>query len=134
MRLYGSKENPVLLEQIHRLAKILLIYVAVYSFFDAMNMIYISAVKGAGDTFFVMIVIVLGSLFIVVIPTYICCVIYKGSIYLAWTFFSLYVIVVALVFRHRYRGGKWKSMRVIEMQMPEIIPVPGALSESEIMR
>lgn len=134
VRLYGSRENPALLAEIHRMARILLLFVAVYSFFDAMNMIYISALKGAGDTFFVMIVIVISSLFIVVIPTYICCVIYKGSIYLAWTFFSIYVIFVAFVFLIRYRGGKWKSMRVIETRVSELSPAPGALSESEIMR
>jgi len=134
IRVYGTRENPALLAEIHRLARILLMFVAVYSFFDAMNMIYISALKGAGDTLFVMIVIVICSLFIVVIPTYICCVIYKGSIYLAWTFFSLYVIFVAFVFLMRYRGGKWKSMRVIETRVVELSSAPGALSESEVMR
>jgi MATE family multidrug resistance protein len=79
-------------------------------------------------------VVVISSLFCAIIPSFILCVIYKGSIYLAWTFFSLYIAVIAIAFILRYRGGKWKTMRVIEMQVSELSPAPGALSESEVMR
>jgi MATE family multidrug resistance protein len=132
--LYGSRNDPAVLAEVYRMAKILLVYVAVYSFFDSVNLIYSSAIKGAGDTYFVMKVVVISSLFCAIIPSFILCVIYKGSIYLAWTFFSLYIAVIAIAFILRYRGGKWKTMRVIEMQVSELSPAPGALSESEVMR
>ena len=132
--LYGPRDNPTLLPEVHRMARILLVYVAFYSFFDAVNLVYCSAIKGAGDTRFVMNVAVILSLAVVIIPSYICCVVYEGSIYLAWSFFTLYIICLAIVFIFRYRGGKWKKMRVIEMEAQELSAAPGALSESEVMR
>ncbi|MBN1901793.1 MATE family efflux transporter [Candidatus Sumerlaeota bacterium] len=134
VRIYGSRENPELLEDVYRMAKILLVYVAVYSFFDSVNLIFSSAIKGAGDTDYVMKIVVIASIFCVIIPSYVCCVIYNGSVYIAWTFFSLYIVVIAIAFLLRYRGGKWKSMRVIEMRISELTPAASAPSESEVMR
>lgn len=134
VRLYGSREDPALLADVYRMARILLVYVAIYSLFDSINLIFSSAIRGAGDTHFVMKVVVITSLFMVIIPTYLFCVLFNGSIYLAWTFFSLYIIANSFVFILRYRGGKWKSMRVIEMRVSELSPAATSPTESEIMR
>lgn len=134
VNLYGTQGGTEITPEIRNLARTLLIFVAIYSFFDAVNLVFSSAIRGAGDTPFVMRVVVVCSLSIVLIPTYVCCVVLKGSIFIAWTFFSLYIVVMAIIFYLRYRGGKWKSMKVIETTPPEIAPAPGALGESEVMR
>ena len=36
------------------------------------------------------------------------------GLYWAWTFASLYIVVLALAFLWRFRQGRWKTMRVIE--------------------
>jgi len=131
--LYGSKENAALLVDIRRMSKILLQFVAFYSFFDSFNIIFCSAIRGAGDTRFIMWVSVLGSIFVVIIPSYITCVVYKGSIFLAWSFFTFYVVFVGVIFLLRYRGGKWKAMRVIEMPPAPFSMAPGDIAESEIL-
>jgi MATE family, multidrug efflux pump len=134
LRLYGSNEDQALMVEVKKMSRYLLIFVAVYSIFDSINLIYCSAIRGAGDTRFVMFVSLIFSILIVVIPSYICCVVYHASIYFAWSFFSFYIIFVSIIYVFRYRGGKWKKMRVIEMPVPEFGSSPGALSESEIMR
>lgn len=93
----------------------LLRFVAVYSLFDGMYIVFSAGVKGAGDTRFVMKVSLLLSWTLMVIPVYLA-VTYGRSLYLAWTFTSAYIISIGIVFLFRFRSGKWKSMRVIETE------------------
>ncbi len=115
LQFFGSRENPEEFAAIRRTAAVLLRFVAVYSIFDMLNIIYANALKGAGDTRFVMWVSVGLSWPIIVIPTYLICVVYKGSIYTAWGFLTAYVIALGSTYYLRFRGGKWKTMRVIEV-------------------
>ena len=93
---------------------VLLRFVAFYSLFDVLFVVYSSAIKGAGDTSFVMWAIGILSLGIMVLPVFIL-VIYMGSgIYPTWVALTAYVCVASIVFWRRYAGGKWKEMRVIK--------------------
>lgn len=133
VRFFGRNLDPVEFEPVRRTIVVLLKFVAVYCIFDMLNIIYAHAVKGAGDTRFVMWVSVGLSWPLLVIPTYLICVVYKGSIYLAWGFMTLYVVVLGITFCLRFRGGKWKTMRVIEVVPPPAGPFPEVPSlESEL--
>ena len=101
-------------------AIILLRFVAVYAIFDTLSILYSSAIKGAGDTHFVMRVTTALSIFVLIIPTYIAVDIFNSSLYLPWAFCALFIISMGLTFLFRFRGGKWKDMSVIET--PEILP------------
>lgn len=101
-------------KEIFKLTVILLKFVAVYSVFDTFNIMFSSALKGAGDTKFVMYMIILLSFFIMILPTYILIVIYKSSILTAWVALTIYAVVLGLSFYLRFLSGKWESMRVIE--------------------
>jgi MATE family multidrug resistance protein len=114
VQFFGSKENPEQFESIRKTVSVLLKFVAVYSLFDMLNIIYAHAIKGAGDTRFVMWVSAGLSWPILIIPSYLICWVFKGSVYLAWGFMTLYVMVLGVTFYLRFRGGKWKAMRVIE--------------------
>lgn len=103
-----------------RVAIILLRFVAIYAVFDTLSILYSSAIKGAGDTHFVMLVTTALSVFVLIIPTYLAVVIFKTNLYLPWTFCSLFIVAMGLTFLGRFRGGKWKSMSVIES--PGILP------------
>lgn len=108
------------------LVKVLLRFVACYSVFDALNIILASAIKGAGDTRFVMYAIVVFSAFGLVIPTGIVLFVFHLGIYAGWAVLTGYVILLGLVFMFRFLGGKWKSMRVIEeshTSLPPSMPV-----------
>jgi multidrug resistance protein, MATE family len=117
---FAVNADPATFSRLRDLTVVLLRFVAVYSLFDALSIIFASALKGAGDTRFVMYMIVAASAFVLVIPTYIGIMFLGGGVYLGWTFASLYVSLLGLGFFLRFLGGKWKSMRVIEEHAPSI--------------
>ena len=116
---FATKSDPETFEKILQIARVLLRFVAVYSIFDTLNIIFASAIKGAGDTRFVVRMTVLLSLFLLVIPTYIVLVILHKNIYIAWLVASLYFSILGIAFLLRFLQGKWKTMRVIEEVIPQ---------------
>ena len=92
----------------------LLKFVAIYSIFDTMNMVFASAIKGAGDTKFVMYTLFFLSVFFLIIPSYFAVYVFNKGLYYAWAIASLYFSLLGFVFYFRFLQGKWKSMRVIE--------------------
>ncbi len=92
---------------------ILLRFAAVYTVLDASAVVFSGAIKGAGDTRFVMWVMLLTSLGVMVGPVFIGIEYLGLRLYGAWVFITLYVGLLALVFWLRFRGGKWQKMRVI---------------------
>lgn len=103
---------------IRHLAEILLRFVALYSLFDTLNVVFASALKGAGDTRFVMYAIVALSVLVLVIPTWLAVIVLGMGIYAAWTAATVYVIALGFVFYIRFLQGRWRSMKVIEEPRP----------------
>lgn len=110
---FSSKADPETFAEIRRIAVVLLRFVAVYSIFDTMNIVFAAGIKGAGDTRFVMIMILIVSTTILVVPTSLCLLVFHAGIYTAWIFVTAYVIILGFCFLFRFLKGKWKSMRVI---------------------
>ena len=102
--------------EIFALTVILLRFVAVYSLFDGMSIIFASAIKGAGDTRFVMIMLGSISVFVLSIPTYIAIEWLHTGMVTCWLFITAYAVSLGVGFFLRFRGGKWKKMRVIEAE------------------
>lgn len=92
----------------------LLRFVAIYSLFDTMNIVFASGIKGAGDTRFVMIYLLCLSVGLLIVPSYLALVVFKAGIYTAWVIVTVYISVMGFGFLFRFLGGRWKSMRVIE--------------------
>jgi len=118
---FAARANPAEFAALSAMAIVLLRFVAAYCVFDTMNIIFAAALKGAGDTRFVMYTAVLLGWAVMVIPTWIIVRYRLGGIYLAWTFMTAYVILLALLFFARFQQGRWRSMRVIEKQ-PAFVP------------
>ncbi len=95
------------------LVPLLLRFTAVYTLFDGMNLIFSYALKGAGDTRFVTAVMLVLSWPMMVLPTWLAQRQGWGILW-AWAFASAYIIALAFIFLARFRGGRWKVMRVIE--------------------
>ncbi len=92
---------------------VLLRFVAAYCFFDAMNVVFSSAVKGAGDTRFVLLVSALTSPLPLVIGY--CGIHYAGGgLYFCWSIITGWICTLGIVYYWRFRQGRWKTMRVIE--------------------
>ncbi|MDR3112641.1 MAG: MATE family efflux transporter [Elusimicrobiota bacterium] len=110
---FSSGAGADMIEKIRPITVHLLRLLAIYLLFDGTNIIFSAAIKGAGDTVFVMKVLVILSVLLVIIPTYLIVVVFKMGLLTAWSFMLSYVIGLAISFYLRYRTGKWKKMRVI---------------------
>lgn len=111
--IFQTSQDSALESQVAELVPLLLRFVAVYSLFDSMNLVFALALKGAGDTRFVTIISFGLAWPLMVLPTWAAWY-YGWGVLWAWTFASTYVVVLALVFLGRFWGGRWKDMRVIE--------------------
>ncbi|MFV0438342.1 MAG: MATE family efflux transporter [Desulfopila sp.] len=103
-------------EQITALCVDLLQVVAAYLFMDALYMIYSGALKGAGDTRFLMISVGITSLTVLVVPVYFGITRFGMGVIGAWLWVLVFVIVLFTLSAARYFGGKWQKMLVIEQE------------------
>ena len=115
-------------ESIRDLAEVMLIFTSGYLLFDAFNILYGNAVKGAGDTKFVMWAgIALGWLAFA-FPCIAAYMIFSGEwainffgeessrnicVWSLWWICDIYIAMLGGVFYWRYRRGKWTKMSVI---------------------
>jgi len=113
VRFFAPRGDPEGFAAISAIAVVLLRFVAVYSLFDTMNIVFASAIKGAGDTRFVMLMILVLSVGVLIVPTYVALVRLRVGIYSAWVFVSAYIILLGCGFLVRFLRGKWKTMSVI---------------------
>lgn len=115
----------------YELAEIMLRYITAYLLFDATSILYGSAIKGAGDTRFSMII---GASFAWVLYGLPCLAVYfffasdfaidwlgKGladtiNLWTLWVICVAYIMILGVVFYLRYRNGAWKTMKVIESE------------------
>ena len=93
---------------------LLLRFVAAYLFFDALYMIFIGVLKGAGDTRFIMWSLGTLSLAVMILPVYIGVQVFNAGIYFAWSCATCFIFFLFTVSFRRYRQGRWKKMRVIQ--------------------
>ena len=93
---------------------ILLRFVSVYIFLDALYMVCIGVLKGAGDTRFIMWSIGLLSLMIMILPIYIGVERFGAGLYYAWSCATCFIFFLFATSFWRYRQGRWKQVRVIE--------------------
>ena len=105
----GGIPDPQLLGQGIVVMRIMALFIA----FDAMYLTFIGALKGAGDTRFIMGSIGLATLFVMVLPLTFVVFFTHWGLYACWGNLTLYVLTLFTVSFWRYRQGKWKKVRVI---------------------
>jgi MATE family multidrug resistance protein len=110
---HETDADPVKFAELRDLTVILLRFVAVYCLFDAMNIVFSAAIKGAGDMRFVLITTLVTS-FIPVLLTYGGLEFWGLGVYWCWIVITGWVWVLGVVYWLRFMQGKWKTMRVIE--------------------
>lgn len=101
-------------EAILQHGSLLLKLVAIFIFFDAQYLVYVGALKGAGDTRFIMLSIGLTSLLVMILPVVLGVTIYGAGLYFCWICVTVFIFCLFAITRHRYHKGHWQKMRVIE--------------------
>jgi MATE family multidrug resistance protein len=112
---FAAQADPVAFQPVRAMTIIMLRFVAAYCLFDVGNVVFAAALKGAGDTLFVMLLSTSCAIMLLLVPIALWCIRPGGlGIFGAWSFVTLDVIVLAGAFLWRYLTGHWRSMRVIE--------------------
>jgi len=94
-------------------------FIAAYCIFDGIQIVFVGALKGAGDTSFVLIGHFLSGFLTIGMGKVLGDYLYGGGgLYWWWGVMTAWVIVMAVIFSARYLQGGWQSKRVIE---PELI-------------
>lgn len=107
-----TKDFPAIAAQ----ATVLLRFLAAFSFFDAMAIVFGSAIRGAGDTHFSMVYTTLTCWTLMVLPAAAATILFDGHLLISWWGCTVYVVVLGLGFMLRFHLGRWQSMRVIERE------------------
>lgn len=117
---FGAGGDPVAFARMAEVSVVLLRYVALYSIFDMMNVVFAAGLKGAGDTTYPLVLTVVLSWGAMLGPAFVACVVLGAGLHAAWAAASAYVVVLGLLMLRRFRAGRWKSLRVIEPHVPEL--------------
>jgi multidrug resistance protein, MATE family len=105
------------LEQMRPMVVQLLYFVALYSFFDAMAVVFGSAVRGAGDTRFSLIFSLLAACLVLVLPVWLAWRSQTITLNYSWWIVSGYIMLLGVGFAIRFQQGRWKRMSVIEHEI-----------------
>lgn len=118
LALYESHSDPQAWQATARLVPRLLVFVAVYSFFDSLGILLTFALRGAGDTRFVTLATCVLSVGVMIVPVYWLCrqpwSDPAAGLNWAWTGATAYIVSLAGCFAVRFQWGPWRRMRVIE--------------------
>ena len=114
----GNTAEVISSEELMKTARILLAMLAIWGTADACAIIVSGALKGAGDTHFVMYFqsaaawgfLVLGQLLIVLV--------FEAGVYISWAWTLLYIILLGIGFVLRFRSERWKSIDLLDRRVP----------------
>ena len=95
------------------MAAVLLRFVAGYNLLDATQLVFVGALKGAGDTRFLLRVSVLLAALLAGF-SYLSVEVWHLSVYQCWTLIVFWCLIAAAMYVMRFWQGKWRRMRVIE--------------------
>lgn len=113
MMFFANNDKPEEWSHVRELLPTLLWFVAVYSVFDGLVVLFSFSLRGAGDTYFVSTTYLVMSLLLQILPTWWVCRNGYG-LSAAWTVATVYLVLLSLAVGLRFWLGPWRSMRVIE--------------------
>ncbi|MBL8818751.1 MAG: MATE family efflux transporter [Planctomyces sp.] len=92
---------------------LLLRFVAVYSVFDALAVVFSSALRGAGDTVFPMILTMCSSWLIMVVPSILIAQSETATLTKLWMTCSVHISLTGGFMFLRFYSGRWKRIQLV---------------------
>ena len=110
---FRSPDAPYTTEQMASLGRTLLAMLAAWGMFDTANVVFLGALKGAGDTRFAMAWL-LGTEWLLYVPAVaVALLLCGGDILDAWRIQLLFIILLSTGLYVRWHRGKWMSIRLV---------------------
>ncbi len=120
--------------EVIRIGRILLILAAAFATFDAMTIVLIGALRGAGDTRWIMIVLTIGAYcFNLPLACLFAFTLGLGAAG-AWIGCTIYVILLSGVVVWRFRSDAWRNIKIFSDDSPHAPAIPVAEIRPEIAK
>lgn len=119
----GGTAESVPRETLYSTVRILLIMLAVWGVADASALIISGALKGAGDTHFVMYFQSAAGWGFLVLGQWIIVLVFQRGIFASWSWTLLYILLLGAGFILRFRSGRWKQIDLLDRR-PTLTPNP----------
>ena len=121
---HAAGADPEQFAKIHDTTVILLRFVALYCLFDATQIVFVGALKGAGDTRFILLASLVLSI-LAIAGGRLAQQQYEWnrsgfSLYGWWWVLTGWIFALSVVYLLRFVQGKWQAMRVIEPEIAEV--------------
>lgn len=100
--------------RLHDVTTVLLRYVATYCLLDSTYVVFVSALKGAGDTRFIMRACCAVACSLLLL-TWVGQEVFRWGMHWSWMALTLCIFGLGLTFLLRFLAGHWREMRVIEV-------------------
>jgi multidrug resistance protein, MATE family len=113
---HAAGTSPEQFTELRATTVVLLRFVAAYCLFDALTVVFAGALKGAGDTRFLMVA--LSTVTPVPLIAVWVGIHYAGwGLVPCWTVMTLWTTTLGLTYCTRFVQGRWRTMRVIEPEL-----------------
>lgn len=106
------------LEEIYPVARVLMIIMALWGLVDAANIVLSGALKGAGDTRFVMWFSVAMAWGLLVPGQIVLVYVLQRGVIAAWCWTAIYIFLMAVGFIWRFFQGRWKEIDMLGATRP----------------
>jgi MATE family multidrug resistance protein len=113
---HAAGTSPERFAELRTTTVVLLRFVAAYCLFDAMNVIFASALKGAGDTRFIMLTTMLVTP-MPLVAVWIGIYYFNMGLFGCWVVATAWVSSLGLIYLARFQNGRWRHIRVIESEL-----------------
>jgi MATE family multidrug resistance protein len=110
--------DPARFATLRTITVVLLRFVAAYCLFDAMNVVFAGAIKGAGDTRFVLATAAAMAP-LPVLASWLGMRYFGWGLLACWTTVTLWICAMGLAYLGRFLQGRWRHMRVIEFAVSD---------------
>ena len=126
VRVFSPEQETLIFGQAEPLAVTMLRMAAIYVMIEAVIVIFIGTLRGAGDTYWTMGASVILHWMLLPIPLIVMNLL-GYSVVIAWGCVIGIFMTFSLVFFLRYRGGKWRTLRVVHEPVEDLLPPGGHL-------
>lgn len=99
-------------DEIAPLAKYMVKFVSLYILADGFNIVFSGALRGAGDTFWTMVIAVLCH-WLLAVESFITVKVLKLNPELAWAIFVFTIPLIGAAYFLRFMTGKWRKIKVV---------------------
>jgi MATE family multidrug resistance protein len=114
----GDSAGMVTMADVMEKGRWLLVMMALWGMLDAINLVVGGALRGAGDTRFVLICTTLATWLVWIPGEAILLLWLDAGLIAAWLWMTVFIFVLAVGFWVRFRRGRWKTIEMIRHEPP----------------